>query len=211
MNVLVIAPHPDDEAIGCGGALCRHAARRDRVVIVFLTSGELGLKHLPRERAWAVREAEAQKAAGILGAAGLEFLRLPDWGVGEHVRAGASRLRPILTREAPQLIYLPHGREWHPDHQAAGPLLRAALRRAAIRAPAWRAYEIWTPLSQYDLVEDISGVMARKVRAIRAHRSQLQEFDYARAMRGLNQYRGAVAGHCAFAEVFLTENRRTGR
>ena len=69
MNVLVIAPHPDDESIGCGGALCLHAARRDPMAVVYLSSGELGLKHLPRNKAWLTREREAERAARILGVA----------------------------------------------------------------------------------------------------------------------------------------------
>jgi N-acetylglucosamine malate deacetylase 1 len=204
MNILVVAPHPDDETIGCGGTLCLHAARGDRVVVVFLTSGELGLKHLAREKAWQVRESEANRAARNLGIADLEFLRLPDWMVGEHVQKGARLLSPIFRREAPQLIYLPHPAEWHPDHQAASPLVRAALKRSRIARPALRAYEVWTPLQEYDHVENISPVMARKLRALRAHRSQLDEFDYERAIRGLNQYRGALAGKYRYAEVFHT-------
>jgi LmbE family N-acetylglucosaminyl deacetylase len=53
-------------------------------------------------------------------------------------------------------------------------------------------------------VEDITGVLSRKLRALRAHRSQLGEFDYVKAVSGLNQFRGALAGRCRFAEVFQT-------
>ena len=194
MNILVIAPHPDDETIGCGGALCLHAAKGDRVVVVFLTSGELGLKELAPAKAWQVRESEAQAAAKHLGITRLEFLRLPDWMVTEQIQKGARLFSPILRREAPRLIYLPHLGEWHPDHQAAAPLLRAAIQRSRIAQPALRAYEIWTPLQEYDHTEDVSRVMARKLRALCAYRSQLAEFDYERAIRGLNQYRGALAG-----------------
>lgn len=165
MNILVLAPHPDDESLGCGGTLCRHAAKGDRVVAVFLTSGELGLKHLPREQAWAIREREANAAARILGLAAVEFLRQPDWSVGEHVAETARALRPLLEREVPRLIYLPHPNEWHPDHRASLPVLRAALRRRRIPAPELRGYEIWTPLAEYDHVEDITAVMPRKLRA----------------------------------------------
>src|SRR5262245_53820246 len=108
MNVLVLAPHPDDETIGCGGALCLHAAKGDRVVVTFLTSGELGLKHLPREEAWKIREGEAQAAAKILGVHELMFLRCRDWDLGEDLSQAVERLRPILERERPDLIYLPH-------------------------------------------------------------------------------------------------------
>ena len=85
MNVLVIAPHPDDETIGCGGTLCLHQQRGDRVAVVFLTSGELGLKQLPRAKAWAVRETEGRAAAKILGLARAEFLRQPDWMLADQV------------------------------------------------------------------------------------------------------------------------------
>ena len=128
MNVLVIAPHPDDETIGCGGALCLHAKRGDRVVIAFLTSGELGLKLLPRQKAWTIREKEANAAAKILGVARIYFLRQPDWTLGDHIKMGARALRPVLLAVKPRLIYVPHEAEEHPDHQAAVPLLRLALK-----------------------------------------------------------------------------------
>ena len=207
MNVLVIAPHPDDEAIGCGGTLCLHVQGGDRVAAVFLTSGELGLKKLPRDEAWKIRETEARCSAKILGLADLYFLRQPDWTLNEHVAAAATSLREVLRRETPALIYLPHLLEWHPDHRAALPVVTAAIKREKIRPPKLLAYEVWTPLNQFDEVRDISTVMSRKLRALRAHRSQLGEFDYVQAVRGLNQYRGALAAKTRFAEVFQTVTR----
>jgi LmbE family N-acetylglucosaminyl deacetylase len=199
--VLVIAPHPDDEAIGCGGAICLHRRRGDSVEVVFLTSGELGLKHLPREEAWRVREKEARAAADVLGLGELTFLRLPDWFVGEHVALAAEALRPVLRRVAPTLIYVPHVGEWHPDHQAALPVLRRALCDTQ-GAPALRTYEVWTPLAEYDDIEDVTPVIRQKLRAVRCYTSQTEQFRYDRGVRGLNQYRGALAGRCRYAEVF---------
>jgi N-acetylglucosamine malate deacetylase 1 len=202
MNVLVIAPHPDDESIGCGGVICLHAARGDCVEIIFLTSGELGLKHLPREQAWQIRECEAKTAAKILGAEALTFLRLPDWFVTERVEEAAAKVGVLLRRKTPQIVYLPHAGEWHPDHRAALPVVQTALRADAGPAPTLLTYEVWTPLSEYDLVEDITSSMTSKVRAVRCYRSQLQDFHYDRAVQGLNQYRGALAGSSRYAEVF---------
>jgi N-acetylglucosamine malate deacetylase 1 len=109
-----------------------------------------------------------------------------------------------LKREMPEMIYLPHPLEWHPDHQAAWPIVQAALRQCRMAGIELRGYEVWTPLSLYDHVENISAVMPRKLRAVRAHRSQLAEFNYTRAVRGLNEYRGELAGRCRYAEVFQT-------
>ena len=202
MNVLVIAPHPDDEVIGCGGAICLRVQRGERVTVVFLTSGELGLKRLPKAKAWKIREAEAKRAAKILGAAGLHFLRQPDWMLADHAAVTAKALRPVLEKERPDVIYLPHANDGHPDHQASLPILRAALKDCRRCKPELRAYEVWTPLSSFDFVVDISEVVSWKLRALRAHRSQLGGFNYAQAVMGLNQFRGALAGKCRYAEVF---------
>lgn len=207
MNVLIIAPHPDDECIGCGGTICLHADRGDKVSAVFLTSGELGLKHLPREEAWRIRETEAKRAGKTLGISELHFLRNRDWFLGEEIELAANSLFPILQRIKPGLIYLPHEKEWHPDHKASLPIVRDALARCKNLKPELRAYEVWTPLSEYEHVENVTRVMSRKIKALRAHRSQLQEFDYAVAIRGLNQYRGVLAGKCKYAEVFAVPTR----
>jgi N-acetylglucosamine malate deacetylase 1 len=211
MKVLVIAPHPDDESIGCGGTLCLHAKNGDRITVVYLTSGELGLKHLPRDKAWLTREREAEKAARILGVSASYFLRLPDWRTGENISKAAKQLAPLLKRAKPDLVYLPHEQEWHPDHKAALPIVRAALRGLRRPGPTLRTYEVWTPLFDYDRVEDISTVMPRKLRALQAHHSQLKEFDYARAVSGLNAFRGELAARCRYAEVFQTIDPKRGK
>ncbi|HKP53136.1 MAG TPA: PIG-L deacetylase family protein [Chloroflexia bacterium] len=219
MSVLVIAPHPDDEAIGCGGIIALRVESGERVCVAFLTSGELGLKHLPHDEAWRTREGEAEAAARVLGLAQLYFLRQPDWLLGDNIPEASAALRPVLETERPREIYVPHTGDWHPDHKASLPILLAALRvpgeaasgppsltphssLLATQTPLLRTYEVWTPLSEYAHVEDISAVIARKLAAVRCYKSQLQGFRYDRAARGLAQYRGALAGRCRYAEVF---------
>src|SRR5436309_1821943 len=193
MKVLVIAPHPDDESIGCGGTICIHTARRDRVTVVFLSSGESGLKRLPVAEARRLREKEAETAAGILNVASVSFLRRRDHHLNDAIDETATALVPILNRDRPERIYLPHDYDWHADHRACLPIVQAALRESQIPVPTLLGYEVLTPLSEYDYAEDISLVIERKLEAVRAHRSQVKQFCYDRAARALAQFRGAVA------------------
>jgi LmbE family N-acetylglucosaminyl deacetylase len=202
VNVLVIAPHPDDEAIGCGGAVLNHADAGDRVVVAVLTSGELGLKNLPREEAWRVREAESRAAAAILGTAATHFLRLPDWGLEDAVTEAAAALHPVLTREQPGLIYLPHQQDDHPDHRACLPIVRAALSLGQEGAVELRAFEVWSPLGTVDHFEDISSVIDQKLAAVRAYPSQLAQLPYDDAIHGLNRYRGVLSRQHRYAEAY---------
>jgi len=118
MNVLVVAPHPDDESIGCGGTLRLHADRGDRVDVVFLTSGELGIEELAADAARKVREDEAERAAGLLGLNRLFFLRHPDWFLSDDEEAVRVALLRVVEECAPDRVLYPHAAEAHPDHAA---------------------------------------------------------------------------------------------
>jgi LmbE family N-acetylglucosaminyl deacetylase len=207
-SVLVVAPHPDDESIGCGGTICLHHRQGDRVQALFLTSGERGVADSSPEAARAIREAEARAAGELLFLDRLDFLRLPDLGVAEHIESGAFQLSAVLEALAPDVIYLPHPGEAHPDHQSALPLVRRALASFRVEGggapfePELRVYEVWSPMTIHGWAEDISPFMRRKLAAVRCYQSQLECFRYDRAVRGLNQYRGCLAARCRYAEVF---------
>ncbi len=145
-GVLVICAHPDDEAIGCGGALRLHARAGERIQAVFLTSGEGG-GHGEDGHA-RTREREAHRAAALLGIGELQFWGEPDGSLrarGELVR----RLASMIDETAPALVYAPHPGDDHPDHRAAARLVKAALQ-ASKRSPGVRFFEIWSPLGDMD-------------------------------------------------------------
>jgi LmbE family N-acetylglucosaminyl deacetylase len=201
MKVLVVAPHPDDESIGCGGTLRLHVERGDRVDVVFLTSGELGLEELAPDAARKVREGEAEQAAAVLGLERLTFLRHPDWFLGDAGDAVQRDLVRLIEEYVPDRVLSPHAGEAHPDHAAAARIVERVgeqLGRPFERA----AYEVWTPMTDFDDVEDTSRVHATKLAAVRTYASQLTKFRYDDAVDGLNRFRGALAGHCDHAEVF---------
>ncbi|HWX75436.1 MAG TPA: PIG-L family deacetylase, partial [Solirubrobacteraceae bacterium] len=104
-SVLVVCAHPDDEAVGCGGALRRHVLAGDRVSAVFLTSGEAGGHGL--ERAGETREREARVAADVLGIGELAFWREPDAGLRARA-ALIERLARVIADARASLVYAPH-------------------------------------------------------------------------------------------------------
>ncbi len=197
-KILVVSPHPDDDVLGCGGAIAHHIAAGDLVTTVYVTSGEMGMEE-PEEsqRRAQIREQEGKRASEILGVQHTQFLRLPDG----HVQANnysVSYIEDIIARERPAFIYAPHDDDGHGDHQEACKMVRIALDRLSHRPdsyePVLRLYEVWTPLADPTYVEDISDVMDIKMAALAAHASQLAGIAYDDGVTGLNRYRGVVHG-----------------
>jgi N-acetylglucosamine malate deacetylase 1 len=201
VRVTVVAPHPDDESIGCGGAIAAHRAAGDHVAIVWLTSGEGGLHQHPVDEARTIREAEALAAADMLGVADRAFLRFPDGDLAQDVDAVAAQLAALFDQQEAELVYAPHAADGHADHMAAHAAVVRAVASVRTEAPVC-GYEVWTPLGHVDFVWPIDEYIDRKLGAVRCHRSQLAHFRLDAAAEGLAAYRGALLGGCRFAEAF---------
>lgn len=186
-RLLVLAPHPDDEAIGCGGLVARHLRDGRKVRVVIATNGaEAGDAE--------GREAESRRGLALLGeGAAVEFYALPDRHLAERSAELLAKLRATLGAFAPDLIAVPSPIEIHPDHLAlARSFCELVQGDATLFADAAIArvafYEVSQPIRPNALV-DISDVADSKYAAISAHESQLALRDYAAFARGLNAYR----------------------
>jgi LmbE family N-acetylglucosaminyl deacetylase len=201
-SVLVLAPHMDDEVIGCGGTLAQHIARGASVTVAYLTDGAGGGVAEPGTTLHATRKREAQLALSALGIVHCHFLDAPDG----HLMSTplADKLRAILLDGRYDLVYLPFFLEEHPDHRAASALLLDAAQGTGL-APQCLGYEIWTPLFPNCLV-NIDATVEAKLGALKHYRSQLAESDYAHTQLGLNAYRSAafLGGTCRHAEAFCS-------
>ena len=199
-DVLVVCAHPDDEAIGCGGALRAHVLAGESVGAIFLTAGEAGGHGA--DDAGAVREAEARAAAAILGISELAFWHEPD-GALRARRLLVERLAAVMTASGAGIVYSPHLGDDHPDHRAAARIVRRAAGLTG-RPIELRHFEIWTPIGYIDHVVDISEVLEDKLRAIRAYESQCAVIRFDDAFRGLARYRGEMQSWPGgpYAEVF---------
>jgi LmbE family N-acetylglucosaminyl deacetylase len=195
---MVVAPHPDDETVGCGGTLLRHRRRGDQVAVVCVTDGRGRPGSRPDPEGYArSRRAELERAASILGVEQLTWLGLPEW------RWEAAELAPPLAAEvgswSPDLLYLPSRVDYHPEHREVA--RAAALALDGGPGPTVRVYQVQAPLTSVlvNLASDVSSVGAELDRALAAHASQ---HDTIRACLRLKRYAASFHGRGSLLEEF---------
>lgn len=196
--VLVVAPHPDDESIGCGGAIARHVDRGDAVTVLVATSGEATAGGALRRGALGpAREGECRAACATLGTREPVFARLPDGALSDHVDDLAAVIASVGAGCA--AVYVPAVVDPHRDHRAAN----RALAAAGLDADVY-GYEVWSPAA-VDVVLDVTRVYPRKEAALRCYVVALDSVDYVRTAGGLAVYRSAAGGlgGQGFAEGFV--------
>jgi len=197
-RVLVLAPHMDDETIGCGGTLALHAQRGAQITVMFLTDGRNGSSEVNvmygEERARRqqelieLRTTEARGALQRLGVNRMVCLDAED-GALDKCSWAAEKLRDVLMKLQPHVVYLPFYLEEHPDHRAASQVLLDAAAGTSLQFQCM-GYEVWTPLFPNCLVR-IDATVEIKKQALQEYRSQLQQCDYLHASIGLNAHRSA--------------------
>lgn len=185
-QVLVIFPHPDDEAFGVSGTIASHIQNGTPVTYACLTLGEMGrnMGNPPfcnRETLPQIRKKELQDAANALGIQDLRMLGYRDKTVEFEDRERLiNHLGSIIDEVKPSLIisFYP-GYSVHPDHDATGAAVVEAVKRLSqherpkLHLVAFSKNCV-DELGKPDIVHNVSGVTAQKIAAIKAHRSQTQ-------------------------------------
>lgn len=197
-RILIVAPHPDDESVGCGGLLARYGPQCD---VLLLTDGRKGGPadgSKSEDETVLIRKAEFDAAISFFGVNNVFSLALPDSCLAENSGAVSGvDLRPY------DLIFVPYRNERHPDHEAAYRILKRLWKKQRAKAK-FLEYEVWSPITAPNRFLDISECMNRKLAGIRLYASQTQELNYEALAKGLNSYRGAPH-HVSFCEAFFSE------
>lgn len=206
IDLLAFGPHPDDIEIGFGGTVALHAALGFRVGLCDLTRGELGSNGTPGER-----EAEAEAARVVLGAAWRVNLQWPDGaidGVPDQITAVVRLIRACR----PRTVALPYWNDRHPDHRAASDVLSRAAFKSGLRRfapgdgeawrPDWVCYYFINDADPASFAIDVSAHYETKRRALACHQTQFTPPDADRvatrltasAFRQLIESRDALLG-----------------
>lgn len=190
-KTFLFAPHPDDESLGCGGAIALLGKYDVPVRVVAMSDGTLSHPNsvkFPAEKLRDLRETEMKNALEILGVAEdkISFLRYRDRSVpdenDEKFSAAVEKIENIFATEKPQTILAPWRFDPHPDHRATWQIVRCAADALnfsvrLIEYPIW-LYELATEndLPAENEIQvwslDIENVVEKKQKAIRAHASQ---------------------------------------
>jgi LmbE family N-acetylglucosaminyl deacetylase len=196
-KVLVILAHPDDPEFFCGGTLALWADEGRPIHYCLLTRGERGGDQADTDPALLAREREAEQraAARVLGVRSVEFLNqpdgylTPDLNLRKQLVRSIRQMRPDILVTCDPTNFFPGDRYInHPDHRAAGQVALDAVFPAAGSAMFFpellaeeglsphKVQQVYVSLAQSpNLVVDVTGTMARKIAALREHRSQISD------------------------------------
>jgi LmbE family N-acetylglucosaminyl deacetylase len=197
-SALVIVAHPDDIEFSCAGTIARWVQKGSRVVYLLCTSGEVGIAEngMTKKRAAEIREAEQLAAAKIVGVKDVVFLREPDGMLQPTLELRKKIVREIrrfhpetVVCGDPTIVWAGDSYINHPDHRAAATAALDAIFPAAGQPNLFQELEqegifafkprkvYVTGWDQSDLYINISNTIDLKIEALRAHKSQMKDWD----------------------------------
>lgn len=213
MNILVIAPHPDDETLGCGGTLYRHKQEGDKLYwgIVTGISKESGWS----ESAVKKRDIEIDTVAEKFGFEDVYNFRLPTTKLDILPLSDLiEKITRIYTEVEPEIIYIPYANDIHTDHQIVAKALQSTFKW--FRYPQIKKVLMYETLSEteFNFAQDITfhpnifvnilDHLNDKIKTMKIYNSEIGDFPFPRSektIRSLAAIRGSQSGYEA-AEAF---------
>ncbi len=183
---LVLAPHPDDESIGCAGIM---AIFPKNFKVICLT------------HASDYRKDEFKNAMNVLGVEN-DILDIKD----KHIMDDYETFKTIDFKDF-NYIFIPYVYDQHNDHKAISVHLNKYLKENNLKDLKIVFYEVWSTMNMPNAFVDISSVIDKKREAINCHKSQVEEKDYTSKILGLNEYRGML-NNLGYAEAFTVLDKK---
>jgi LmbE family N-acetylglucosaminyl deacetylase len=210
MNILIIAPHPDDEVLGCGGTIAKYKGKNDKIYLCIVTKAytpdwsEEFLKNRPNEIA---------KSNKILGIHRTFFLDYPTVKLDTIPQKELNdSISKIIHTVKPQIVYIPFKGDLNKDHQIVCETSLVALRPHDHKVQKILSYEILSNTEWGGMPEsfvptvyvDITDTFTIKIEAMKAYKSELRTFPHPRSLQGIEilaRKRGSEAG-VKYAEAY---------
>ena len=197
-KVLIVAPHMDDEILGCAGTIILNREQILELIIVY-SSEDIN------------RKEENINVAEILKVNRQYCLHLRDGFVSQGYENGVCQLIDIIQTERPDIVFIPHGKDSHVDHVAIYNMAMDAIDKARYwetEHDIWKPesvveYEVWSFQENVSVVVDISSVIEQKLTLMSKYKTQLKDYDYLNHIRYVNGYRGLFYNKKGFAECFM--------
>lgn len=220
-NVLIVAPHCDDEILGCGGVIKKMVQNGDSIFVLMITNGFIGAPELFKKEDTERNRQEAQIANNYIGVKEVIFLDFPAPRLDTIPSYKLSMaISDVIRRKNIEVMYIPHKGDIHRDHfvthecslVAARPINNCPVKR--IYAYETLSETEWAMPSQNEafiptVFEDITNYFDDKIKAFAFYESQVKTFPHPRSpesMRALAMHRGATVGfHLAESFMLIRE------
>lgn len=207
-RVLVLAPHPDDEALGCGGTIALYSSQGVETRLLVISDGEkLSNEYHENIDIVDIRRKETTEVSEILGLKKVDFLSFPDGGINSYKNELKLEIGKIVEEFRPDIIFAPSPLDFHQDHIATSEVALYLKNKFSWTKLAF--YEVYNTI-RFNTLVDITKVMHIKEKAILTYKYSLflcPELFYD-SIKGLNFFRSFYTRKEGFYEAFwiLSEN-----